>query len=135
MRKGYFEALFSREVLELPTVEEQHEAACKASGVRFDRDDEYYLALRAYLYDTRRYEMEEYFSGRVLYASLGATVREGSLDMGKDREGEYNLKLKNFGAMKDVAKRLRELEQGLFGLDEVAIEKATLDTKKFAPIE
>lgn len=130
--KAYFEALFSKEVMELTTAEAQHERACEISGLQVLKGEEYYGQLRGYLYSVRLYEMEEYYSGRELYSSLGATVRDQSMDMGKEKEAEYNLKLKNFAAMKSVGERLRELEQVLFGRQVEAIEK--LDTKKFEEV-
>jgi len=79
-------------------------------------------SLVEWFYDTRKYELEEYFTGRVMLFQLAASARKPVSEDSDKYDMEYATKFKNFSNIKFVRERVKELEKELFFSNEDVID-------------
>jgi len=85
-------------------------------------DEEIKQSLVEWFYETRKYDLEEYFTGRVMLFQLAASARKPVSEDSDKYDMEYATKFKNFSNIKFVRDRVKDLEQELFYGNEDVID-------------
>ena len=75
-----------------------------------------------WFYETRQYDLDEYFTGRVILFQLSASARRPVSEDSDKYDVEYTTKFKNFVNIKVAKERVKELEQELFFGNEEVID-------------
>ena len=105
--------LMDQEPLKLKAFQNFEECfADKAKMDQIDLNQKDWLV--EWFYDTRKYGIEEYFTGRILLGQMAAAARMPVDAMSPKFDAEWTTKGNNFLFLKKISERLAELEGSLF---------------------
>jgi len=119
----FLSAYFAPEKGRMTDLAERAELAAKEVGIPVPDMASLRDEIREWLFENRAYRLEEYYTGRVLMSQKAESARKPVDELSDKYDQLFVVKTKNFTELRTIIDRVVELENELFGGDEVLIKE------------
>ena len=121
--KDFLKAYFAPEKGRITDLAERADLAAKEANIAVPDMAEIRDEIREWLFENRAYRIEEYYTGRVLMSQKAESARRPVEEDSDKYDQLFVVKTKNFTELRTIIERVLELENELFGGDEVLIKQ------------